>query len=335
MLIREVLSEEKEAYNRTVCHVIQSFEWGEFRKAMGVQLVRLGFYEGPTLTGGFQLTFHLVPYTSFTVGYFPKGPAFSEKMITAITDLGKKNNAIFIKIEPNVIVSSEITIPQRQNLVVSQKPMFTKYTFLLDLSPDEEMLLSKMKEKTRYNVRLAQKKGVVVTEETSQEGFKIYLQLLEETIKRDRFFAHDSRYHQTMWDIMSKAGIAHLLIARYQNVPLAAWILFKFHDVLYYPYGTSSRESREVMAPNLMMWEAIRLGKKLGCSYFDMWGALGPNPDQKDPFYGFHRFKEGYGGQLVEFVGSYDLVLKPQLYSLYNVVDKLRWKFLKLKQKFF
>jgi lipid II:glycine glycyltransferase (peptidoglycan interpeptide bridge formation enzyme) len=223
----------------------------------------------------------------------------------------------------------------RPDLIVSSKPMFTKYTFVLDLELDEQALLSRMKEKTRYNIRLAQKKGVVVTEETSQEGFKIYLQLMAETVKRDRFFAHSARYHQTMWDIMSKVGIAHLLIARHQNIPLAAWILFKFHDVLYYPYGTSSREYREVMAPNLLMWEAIKLGRKLGCSYFDMWGALGTNPDPTDPFFGFNRFKEGYGGKLVEFVGTYDLLLKPQLYSVYNIADKIRWWVLRLKQRFF
>ena len=333
MLIREVLPEEKDAYNRTVSHVMQSFEWGEFRKAMGISLVRLGFYEGSTLTQGFQLTFHQIPSTSFTVGYFPKGPALSEKMIAAITDLGKKNNTIFIKIEPNVLALPQDTIPPWENLAISPKPMFTKYTFLLGLQPEEQVLLANMKEKTRYNIRLAQKKDVTVTEETSQDGFKIYLQLLKETTKRDQFFAHDLHYHQTMWDIMSKAGIAHLLVARYQNTPLAAWILFSFNNILYYPYGTSSRQFREVMAPNLMMWEAIRLGKKLGCPYFDMWGALGPNPDQKDPFYGFHRFKEGYGGQLVEFVGSYDLILKPQLYSIYNLADKVRWKILNLKRK--
>ena len=133
---------------------------------------------------------------------------------------------------------------------------------------------------------------------------------------------------------MLDAGIAHLLIARYQNMPLAAWTLFSFHNVLYYPYGTSSRQFREVMAPNLLMWEAIKLGKKLGCLSFDMWGALGPNPNPNDPFYGFNKFKEGYGAQLVEYVGTYDLVLKPKLYLLYTLANSWRWKILRLKRKF-
>jgi lipid II:glycine glycyltransferase (peptidoglycan interpeptide bridge formation enzyme) len=122
---------------------------------------------------------------------------------------------------------------------------------------------------------------------------------------------------------------AHLLTAGYQGKTLATWILFVYKDTLYYPYGASSNEHRETMASNLMMWETIKFGKKLGLKKFDMWGALGPNPDPKDSWFGFHRFKLGYGGELVEFIGSYDLVINPILYQAYKITDKLRWIFLK------
>jgi lipid II:glycine glycyltransferase (peptidoglycan interpeptide bridge formation enzyme) len=124
---------------------------------------------------------------------------------------------------------------------------------------------------------------------------------------------------------------AHLLTAKYQGKTLTTWILFTFHDTLYYPYGASSTESREVMASNLVMWEAIRFGKKLGLKKFDMWGAMGPNPDKKDPWYGFHNFKEKYGPEHIEFVGSYDLVISPILYQVYKIADKLRWLILRFK----
>jgi len=125
---------------------------------------------------------------------------------------------------------------------------------------------------------------------------------------------------------------AHLLTAKYKNKILTAWILFVFKDTLYYPYGASSSENREVMSSNLMMWEAIRFGKNLGLKKFDMWGALGPNPDKKDPWYGFHSFKEKYGPEHLEYIGSYDLVINPILYQLYKVADKLRWIMLRLKK---
>lgn len=119
-------------------------------------------------------------------------------------------------------------------------------------------------------------------------------------------------------------------MAKYRGKILTAWVLFVFKDTLYYPYGASSSENREVMASNLIMWEAILFGKKLGLKKFDMWGALGPGPDPKDPWFGFHNFKEKYGPGHVEFIGSYDLVINPLLYQGYKLADKLRWFYLKL-----
>ena len=200
-----------------------------------------------------------------------------------------------------------------------------------------------MHSKTRYNIRVAQKRGVEIMEDNSDKAFKNYLKLMEETTKRQKYYAHDEGYHRLMWETLGMRQVtrntkqdntlrAHLLVARYKNVPLVTWIVFRFNGVLYYPYGASSSEYREVMASNLMMWEAIKFGKKMGCHTFDMWGSLGSNPDPKDPWYGFHRFKEGYGGELIEFVGSYDLVLNPFMYRLYNLAHRARWLYLRGKK---
>ena len=151
-----------------------------------------------------------------------------------------------------------------------------------------------------------------------------------ETTKRQKFYAHTKKYHHLMWQKMIGEGSGHLLKAVYEGKTLVTWILFHLNGVLYYPYGASSSENREVMASNLMMWEAIRLGKKLKCNLFDMWGSLGHYPNEKDPWYGFHKFKQGFGGELVEFVGSWDLVVFPGLYEIYKVVEWVRWKILKL-----
>ncbi|MBI3341536.1 peptidoglycan bridge formation glycyltransferase FemA/FemB family protein, partial [Candidatus Curtissbacteria bacterium] len=111
--------------------------------------------------------------------------------------------------------------------------------------------------------------------------------------------------------------------------PLVAWMLFNFGDTLYYPYGGSSDLHRDVMASNLIAWEAIKLGQKLKLKAFDMWGALGPNADPKDAWFGFHRFKSGYGPRNVEYIGSFDLVVNKPLYHLLNIADQLRWIFLR------
>jgi len=136
-----------------------------------------------------------------------------------------------------------------------------------------------------------------------------------------------------MWQTMIVNGGGHLLKAIYEGKTLTTWVLFELNDVLYYPYGASSNQNKEVMASNLMMWETIKLGKKHGCKMFDMWGSMGPEPDRSDPWYGFHRFKQGYGGELTEFVGTYDLVVNRTLYKIYILVDKLRWIVLKLLAK--
>jgi lipid II:glycine glycyltransferase (peptidoglycan interpeptide bridge formation enzyme) len=332
MIVREVTDKEKQSYDKVVRHVIQSWEWGEFRKKMGLDLVRLGHYEGNRLIQAYQLTFHPVPFLKNTIGYLPKGPIPDGKMVEALSDLGRKKNAAYIKIEPNVFKERLTTNDERLTklgLIPSKKSLFTKYNFLIDLTKSEEQLLAAMHPKTRYNIGIAQKKGVEVYESTKQEDFEIYLKLYFETTRRQKYFGHTPTYHRQLWETLMPAKMARTLIAKYQGKPLVAWMLFNFADTLYYPYGGSSTEHKEVMASNLVCWEAIRLGKKMGLKVFDMWGALGPNADESDPWYGFHRFKAGYGPAHVEYVGTYDLVLKPSMYNLLNAADKLRWLFLK------
>lgn len=332
-------------FNKHANHPLQAFEWGEFRKKTGVKIIR---------GKDFQLTIHKIPHSSWTIGYLPKGNLPEEKLIEELKKIGKDNNCIFIQLEPNIPSSMVNNKWSIVNLVPAAHPLFTRYTFVLDLTKSEDELLKNMHPKTRYNIKVAQKHGVKVLEDNSDEAFKAYLKLTNETTKRQRFYAHTQRYHKLMWQelgiknqelrIKNKKNHdssfmihdsdrlnAHLLLAKYKKETLVAWILFTFKDTLYYPYGASSDKNRETMASNLMMWDAIRFGKKLGLAKFDMWGALGPNPDPKDPWYGFHKFKQGYGAQLVEFIGSYDLVINPFLYNLYKIADKIRWGILRFR----
>jgi lipid II:glycine glycyltransferase (peptidoglycan interpeptide bridge formation enzyme) len=287
---------------------------------MGIDVVRLN---------NWQVTFHKIPYTPWTIGYFPKGPVPTKKMIDELLSLGRQKRAIFIQLEPNVLSHSQFTIHNSQ-FTPSHHPLFTKYTFVLDLTKSEDELLAAMHPKTRYNIKIAQKHNVIVKEDNSPEAFKEYLRLTEKTTSRQGFYAHNKNYHKTMWDSMHKAGIAHLFTATHEGEVLSAWIVFVWGDTIYYPYGSSSRNRREVMAPTLLLWEIAKWAKQKGLKYFDLWGAMGPNPDQHDPWYGFHRFKQGFNPQLVEFAGSYDVVLKPFHYWLYTLADTIRWKILRL-----
>ena len=310
-------------------HPLQSNSWGEFRQKTGIKVIS---------DNNLILTIHPIPHTKFTIGYLPKGPAINKEMLDKLKDVGEKENCIFIQIEPNVLKKGSQEY-KFKNLRKSARPLFTNYTFILDLKKSEEEILKNMDQKTRYNIRLAEKKNVKVSEDNSDDAFKDYLRLTEETTKRQNFYAHSKNYHKLMWETLKANSenkdkdklTAHLLKATYNGEILATWILFVLGDTLYYPYGASSTKYREVMASNLMMWEAIKFGKKLGLRKFDMWGAMGLTPDKNDPWYGFHKFKEGFGPTHVEYIGSFDFIIKNNWYAIYKVLNKIRWFILKFK----
>ncbi len=299
-------------------HPLQTAAWANFRKAMGIDVARFH---------NWYVSFHRIPHTPYSIGYFPKGPNPTKTMIEKLKILGKEKKAVFIQLEPN-------TTARFTGLPPSHHPLFTKYTFIIDLTKSEEELLKAMHPKTRYNIKIAEKHNVKIQEDNSDNAFETYLRLTQETTNRQGFYAHNQTYHRTMWKTMHQAGIAKLWTATYKGQVLAAWIIFVYDGVMYYPYGASSREHREVMAPNLLLWELIKWGKQKKLNAFDLWGAIGPppagGPDPKNPWYGFHRFKSGFSPKLVEFVGSYDLVIQPILYKLYCLADTVRWSVLKL-----
>ena len=337
---RDITEKERDVFNKFATHPLQSFEWGEFRNKTGVTVVRKGYFENKKLIYAFQVTIHKIPHTPWAIGYLPKGTMPNNIVVDELKNVAKHNNCIFIQIEPNIFQSDKT----KHDLLAlgfspSAHPLFTKYSFQLDLTKSEDELLKNMSQKTRYNIRVAQKHGVTVNEESSDAAFTSYLQLTEETITRQKFFAHTKKYHTLMWETLKNLKKydqnklqAHLFIASLNQQPLTAWIIFIFHDMIYYPYGASSSQHRDAMSSNLMMWNVIKYGKKLGLKIFDMWGSLGPNPDTKDPWFGFNRFKQGYGPQLVEFIGSYDLITNQVAYQLYKLVDKLRWTLLRFRK---
>jgi lipid II:glycine glycyltransferase (peptidoglycan interpeptide bridge formation enzyme) len=337
MYIKPITENEQKAFNAVVGHPLQAYEWGEFREKTGVKVIRRGIFDGKKLISGFQLTIHKIPHTLFTIGYLPKGEMPTRELIGELIKIGREERCIFIQLEPNVR-KDKIKELKFKNVVPAAHPLFTKYNFVLDLTPSEEDLLKNMHSKARYNIRVAQKHGVEVLEDNSDSAFKEYLRLTGETTKRQKFYAHTENYHKLMWSTLRAEATdedkltAHLFVARYQEKTLTSWVLFHFKDTLYYPYGASSSENREVMSSNLVMWEAIRYGKKMGLKKFDMWGALGPAPDTKDPWFGFHNFKEKYGPEHVEYIGSYDLIINPVLYFVYKLADKLRWLMLRFKK---
>lgn len=335
MIVREVLVEEKAQFNSLVSHPLQSWEWGEFRQKTGVEVVRLGIYQEDKLSAGYQVTIHSLPKIPYTIIYFPRGPLPDKLMLVTLKKLARLRRTIFVKLEPNVHLPAKKT----EELLLSfgcrvGRPYFTPWSFQLNLNRSEEEILARMKPKTRYNLRLSQKHQVKIIRDKSAKAFTTFLKLMWETCQRQGFYAHSLEYHQTLWETLAPTDIYHLFLAEYQGQILAAYVFFVFNKVLYYPYGGSTRIHKEVMPTYSLFWEAIKFGKEKGCQTFDMWGSPGPNPSPKDPWYGFHHFKQGFGADLVQFMGTYDLITEARIYPFFNLVNDLRWKALRIKSFF-
>lgn len=330
MSVRVATPEDKKHWNDYVGHPLQTWAWGEFREAMGLTVARFLREEEDRQPEAWQLTFHRIGPFPYTIGYFPKGPRPSAEMVRTLKQSGIKHRAVSILVEPDVFADSLRALPA--GLTPARRPLFTRYTFVLDLTKSEEKLMADMHPKTRYNIKVAMRHGVKISEDNSDKAFAQYLALHDETTSRQGFYAHSVTYMRTMWRIMHGAGIARLFTASLGDTVLAAWILFVWNGTLYYPYGASSRFRKNVMAPNLLLWELARWGKRNNLRKFDLWGALGPDPDPTDPWYGFHKFKQGFAPDLVEFAGSFDLVINRSLYVLFSAADSVRWAYLRTRK---
>ncbi|MFA6007749.1 MAG: peptidoglycan bridge formation glycyltransferase FemA/FemB family protein [Candidatus Shapirobacteria bacterium] len=345
MITRILYNEEKDAYSKVVTHPIQTWEWGDFQESQGHKVYRLGVFDQQKMVSAYSLSFHKIPHTNFSIGNIPRGPEIDNDLIKNVKKIAETENAIFIKIEPDVIekiydnnyqlIKNKATVLNFPNLITSPKVAFYPHSFIINLTLSEDQLLANLSPKTRYNIKVANRHGVVISHSASDQDFEVYLKLLFDTTKRQGFYLHSENYHRQLWKTLKNTGLVEIFQATYQGQVLAAFMVFKLKDRLFYPYGASLDTHREVMAPTLLMWEVIKYGQSLGLKSFDTWGCLGPDAHEGENGYGFHRFKQGYGGNLVQFVGTYDLVINQNLYKAYNFIDKYRWKLLRLKASIF
>ncbi len=323
MTVRELHTIEEPIFDETATHPLQSFAWGKIRETTGLPVRRFGAYQGEVLVEIYQMTLHKIPGLPYFVGYVPRSVMPSEAFLKYLQEYCKKYKIISVQFEPNEEAAS--ATHAHPILRVSATPLFYKYTRVIDLSKTAEILKSELEATTRYNVGLAERKGVIVSTQDTEQGFEDFYSLYESTTKRQHFGGHTKKYHKAIWDIFSKQGISHILVAYLGGKPLAACELFLYKGTLYYTYAGSTTEHRNLKAMNALVWHVILFGKEHGASKLDLWGILPPDvTDPKNPWAGFTDFKKGYGGSIVEMAGSYDLVVMPGLYFVYQIGYKLR-----------
>ena len=305
-------------------HILQSEAWGELKTSFGWDAERVIVGN----TGALMLFKHLP--LGFSIGYIPKGPIGSDWKIIwgEVDNLCKQHHAIFIKVEPDLWQFDEDNvINQLQRFIRSNHTIQPRNTIVVNLSGNEEDWLMRMKQKTRYNIRLAHKKGVRVRPSDDLDSF---YKMVQVTANRDGFGVHNYEYYQIVYELFSPGGNCELLIAQYNNVPLAALMLLAQGKRAYYFYGASNNLERNRMPTYLLQWEAMRWAARKGCIEYDLWGI----PDEKeevlenqfikrsDGLWGVYRFKRGFGGEIRRSYGAWDRVYHPGLYALYFLYGK-------------
>ncbi len=363
-------------------HFLQSYEWGQVKEKYGWQPLYLAWDSQGKMRQDVSLsTFPFYPSAAalvlkrpvlrkgfaarLSILYAPKGPLLDwaneplrNRVLNDLQNLAKKEGAIFLKIDPDVVLGTGVpssaedlidhggqavrTVLKRRGWRYSSDQIQFKNTVLIDLNASEEELLACMKQKTRYNIRLAQKKGVTLRIGTPSD-FDLLYKMYAETSVRDGFVIRDEAYYKTVWQLFTanapspdpssqssitlplgvslraKSPSAEPLIAEADNEPVAAIFVFYFAGRAYYVYGMSRNAHREKMPTYLLQWEAMKRAKAIGCTVYDLWGA----PDvfeESDSMWGVYRFKEGLGGKVVRTLGAWDFAPNPLWYKLYSEI---------------
>jgi lipid II:glycine glycyltransferase (peptidoglycan interpeptide bridge formation enzyme) len=296
---------------------LQSYEWGNFLKLSGEEIIRVGVKEGENILLITTLVKKII-FKGFFYLYAPRGPIGSVKAIEFLFSEIKKKypTALFLRVEPLKINSLEFkTFKNNLQKTIDLQPA---KTLILDLNYSEEELLNLMHQKTRYNIRLAQKKGVVI-KEGKGDDLKEFWRLLKTTGERDGFRLHSFSHYEKLLKINETSpGFIKLFLASYEGKNIAAGLFSYYGDKVTYLHGASDNEFRNLMAPYLLQFSLIKKAREENYLYYDFYGI----DEKKWP--GVTRFKLGYGGRVFEYLGTHDLIFKTSLYKFYQLIRKLR-----------
>lgn len=336
-------------------HLLQTWEWAEvkaqtgwkrlpqiWRDAEGKVAAAAMVLQKPIRLGGFA--------AKTCILYIPRGPLLNwadvglrSKVLDDLQALARREGAIFLKLDAEVMLgrgepgaAEAIELPtgrametelSRRGWKYSQDQIQFRNTVWISLEGDVEEWLGRMKQKSRYNIRLAEKKGVRIRE--GEEGdLPILYDMYTRTSIRDGFVIRPKEYYLMVWQKFIQAGMAIPLVAEVEGEAIAGMVLFWFGKKAWYMHGMSLEKHRDKMPNHLLQWQAMRIAKEHGAAIYDLWGA----PEQfteQDGMWGVYRFKQGLGGEVIRTLGAWDYPARPLLYRLYTqtlpaVLDGMR-----------
>jgi len=326
-------------------HLLQTWPWGALKEKYGWSAERLAWGQPGAPLAAAQILHRTqrLPLWSapLTVSYCPRGPILDwanatlrGEVLDAAAAAARRRRAIFLKIDPGLPVgygdpNAEGAALEPLGTQVadtlsssgwrpSAEQIQFRNTFTLDLRRSEDELLAGMKQKTRYNIRLAERRGVSVRR-GGLDDLDLLYRMYAETAVRDGFAIRSADYYRDAWGTFIRDGLAQPLVAEAESQPIAGLVVYRYAANAWYLYGMSRDRFRELMPNHLLQWEAIRWARAQGCATYDFWGA----PDRLAPtdrLWGVYRFKEGFGAKLVRTSGAWDFPLRPALYSIYSVI---------------
>lgn len=308
---------------------LQSWDWGVFQQMIGRDVIRMRAFEGDVPLVSMQAMLHPLPL-GHSYWYVPRGPHLHQAgfvpesfFINALQMLHDQHGeTMFVRIEPLTKGAvTGVTIPTVQ----------PAHELAIKLYLGEQELLDAMREKTRYNIRLAARKGVTVRRieqaEYALRAFPKVWTLLQSTAKRQGIHTHAKEYYEVMLQTLLPTGQAQLFVAEYEKRIIAAHVTIGFGDSLYYAHGASSGPERQLMAPHLLHWTAMQYGKEKGFNYYNF-GGVSPLGSENHRWQSLTHFKQGFGNldtiERVSYPRAVDLVQRPVWYWVYNNIKRIR-----------
>lgn len=336
---------KKEEWNRFVLEnggsFLQSWEWGEFQESLGFEVLRLAMEQDGKILLSAQVFQMPLPFQKNYL-YIPYGPVFLNAfnineikqamkiLLAELKKISEKNNSIFLKIEEDK-TKFDVSLSEFE-FIKSDKDVQARETLILDISKPEEDLLKNMKQKTRYNIKVAQKNGVEFGEfSDKKEAFEAFYDLISQTAERQKYRLHPKRHYEKMMELFFEGNVPEgrlfqkIFFVKYKDKILAIALIIFFGKRATYLHGGSSDEFKNLMAPHLLHWEIIKKAKELGFSEYDFWGIVTEKTSKKmsQKWSGFSRFKIGFSGDVVEYAGAYDFIYSKLWYNLYKIARKI------------
>ena len=309
-------------------HLVQTKDWSDFKNIYGTISIE---------AGNVFFTLHKIPFINKFIAYCPKANPFDIDFENLTREL-IQDDVIAINFDsPNIFLDSPNSLEatkvfEDNGCAPSPKNTYPPATVFLDISENEDEILKNFHTKHRYNLNLAKKKNLDVSFDVNEKTLEEFYYLQKITSDRQKYLIKSKDYYDILINTFNKKGKVLLTTCYVDSRPIASWLFIVSEDIAYYVYGGSDDNYKNLFPSTLILWESIVKLKTLGVKTIDLFGATEDLNDQNDPYYGFTIFKLRFGGYHKKYIKSYDLVIEPFWYFLFNIAQEIRWKILRSRK---